>query len=136
MASSVTPYRTPLIVAQRRPFTPTSGGKTRVSWLQERRERCADVVNKLRPRPASRSGGERETPASMRFFFFPPGSPVQLKSKENGVMGICCLRLPNILAPLPLITPALLFLGKCPISQSPTGERRLLAPEGRIINQV
>lgn len=33
MASSVTPYGMPLIVARRRPFTATSGGKTGVSWL-------------------------------------------------------------------------------------------------------
>lgn len=37
-------------------------------------------------------------------------------------MDICCLCLPNIQAPLPLITPALFFLGKCPIPQSPAGE--------------
>lgn len=67
MASSVTPYGMPLIVAQRRPFTATSGGKTGVSWLQERREGCADAVNNIGPGPASSSGRDMETPPGKRF---------------------------------------------------------------------
>jgi hypothetical protein len=61
MASSVTPYRMPLIVEWRRPFSPTSRGKTRVSWLQGR-QRCADAGNKTRPGAASSSGGGIQTP--------------------------------------------------------------------------
>lgn len=76
MASSVTPYRMPLIVAWKRPFTSTSRGKTGVSWLQERRERCADAVNKIRPRACKQLWRQNGTTTRHEIF---PESLAQLK---------------------------------------------------------
>lgn len=79
MASSVTPYGMPLIVAQRRPFTPTSGGKDWGSRLQERRE-CADVVNKIRPRAtckAALKGKWRDTTMHLIFPQSPGATEIQ-----------------------------------------------------------
>lgn len=79
MASSVTPYGMPLIVAQRRPFTPTSGGKDWGSRLQERRE-CADVVNKIRPRAACKAalkGKWRDTTMHLIFPQSPGATEIQ-----------------------------------------------------------
>lgn len=118
MASPVTPYRMPLIVAWRRPFTPTSGGKTAVSWLQGRRERCADAVSEIRPRAASSSGPKMETPPGRRFSKSREGT-IKIQGAQGS--GYPCLGLPVILAPLPLVTAAWFFFGKMPTthSQSP-----------------
>lgn len=136
MASSVTPYGIPLIVAQRRPFIPTSGGKTRVSRLQGRRERCAAAVNKIRPRACERLWWRNQDTPGRRF-----SASHQHSEKGNMVVDICCFCLPNIHAPLSLMTLAWFFFGgnaHSPLSVLMVHRRlkHLSAPEGGAITQV
>ena len=112
MASSVTPYEMPLIVARRRPFTATSGGKTGVSWLQGRRQRCADAVNDIRPRTCKQFWKWNGDTARPEIF---PESPAPLKSTgiTAGEMVVFVCPTSTLLF---LWTLARLFLGETPHS--------------------
>lgn len=112
MASSVTPYEMPLIVARRRPFTATSGGKTGVSWLQERRERCADAVNEIRPRTCKQLWTWNGDTTRHDIF---PESPASLISKGITVGEMVVFVCPTSTL-LFLLTLAWLFLGEMPHS--------------------
>lgn len=71
--------------------------------MTARKEKCADAVNKIRPRACTqlcRRNGDTTRHEIL------PKSPVQFKSKENRSVDIRCFCLPNTHAPLPLITPA------------------------------
>lgn len=130
MDSSVTPYEMPLIVARRRPFTATSGGKTGVSWLQGRRQRCADAVNDIRPRTCKQFwkwNGDTARPEIFRVT-----STVEINGDHSWGDGSLCL--PNIQAALPLNTspillgrdtpfPTLALSGAQKVDASPTSGR-------------
>lgn len=129
MASSVTPYGMPLIVAQRRPFTPTSGEKDWGSRLQERRE-CADVVNKIRPRAACKAALKGKWRDTTMHLIFPqsPGA-TEIQRGTGCSTAFFFFFLPNIHAPCPLTTPPWFFSGQMPFPLLlPLVQRKLMCP--------
>lgn len=78
-ASSATPCRTPLTVAQGRPLTLTSGKDWATRTAAKRRGVL--VLEIKQPRPGSSSGGKVETPPCTRF---PVTSTIKSKRQSRG----------------------------------------------------